>query len=207
MTTRSLLSDRLIFGRVLGLMILVWAVISVPPDYDPNSIYRTSFGAITLLMVCVAAFGRIWATFFLGGNKNSSLVKEGPFSVCRNPLYVFTSFGALGIALESHQLPILVAVAFFMLIFYGAQIRREERDLARLFGQSYLDYMRTTPRFLPRFDRYRPPPPHMTSNSRLVRNAIRDNLWWLIVWYIVHASNFLKAPGLKIVVLPNWVWF
>lgn len=207
MPIRSLLSDRLIFGRVLGLVIIVWAVITAPPEYDASAAHRISFGMITLLMVCVAAFGRIWATFFLGGHKNTSLIKEGPFSVCRNPLYVFTSFGALGIALESHQLPVVVAVICFMLIYYGAQIRREEGDLARLFGQSYLDYMRTTPRFLPRFDRYRPPPAQLTANSRLVRNAIRDNLWWLIVWYIVHASNFLKVPGLKLVVLPNWVWF
>ena len=207
MNIRSILSDRLIFGRVLGLLILVWAVISVPPDYDANATYRISFGVITLLMVCIAAFGRVWATFFLGGNKNTCLIKEGPFSVCRNPLYLFTSFGALGIALESHQLPIVIAVACFMLIYYSAQIRREERDLARLFGQSYIEYMQTTSRFLPRFDRYRPPAAHMTTNSKLVRNAMRDNLWWLIVWYIVHESNFLKAPGLKIVVLPNWVWF
>lgn len=203
----SIFHDRLVCGRVLMLLILAWVMLSVPPEYDASATHRISFGIITLLMVCVAAFGRIWATFFLGGNKNTCLIKEGPFSVCRNPLYLFTSFGALGIALESHQLPILVAVACFMLIYYGAQVRREERDLARLFGQSYLDYMQTTPRFLPRFNRYRPPAAHMTANSRLVRNAIRDNLWWLIVWYIVHESNFLKVPGLKIMVLPNWVWF
>lgn len=45
------------------------------------------------------------------------------------------------------------------------------------------------------------------SGSKLERNALRDNLWWFIVWYLVHQSNFLKAPGLKIIVLPNWVWF
>lgn len=207
MNILSILSDRLIFGRVLALTILVWAVISVQPDYDATATHRISFGVITLLMVCVAAFGRVWATFFLGGNKNTYLIKEGPFSVCRNPLYLFTSFGAFGIGLESHQLPILVAVAFFMLIYYGAQIKREENDLVRLFGQSYIEYMQATSRFVPRFNRYRPPAVHMTANSKLVRDAMRDNLWWLIVWYIVHASNFLKTPGLKIMVLPSWVWF
>ena len=203
----SIFHDRLVFGRVLALLILAWVIISVPPEYDASATHRISFGVITLLMVCVAAFGRVWATFFLGGNKNICLIKEGPFSVCRNPLYLFTSFGALGIAMESHQLPIVVAVACFMLVYYGIQVRREEHDLTRLFGQSYLDYTRSTPRFLPCFDRYRPPAAHMTTNSKLVHNAMRDNLWWLIVWYIVHESSFLKAPGLKIVVLPNWVWF
>lgn len=40
-------------------------------------------------MFCLAGLGfRFWATLYVGGRKGSSVISEGPYSVCRNPLYL-----------------------------------------------------------------------------------------------------------------------
>lgn len=199
----SVVSDRLIFGRLLGFAIVIMALISAPPDAETGSIHRAIVSGFSLFLVCMAAFGRVWATLFLGGKKNSALVREGAFSLCRNPLYFFTALGALGVALESHQVLTVLAVTGFLLVYYSAQIKREERQLVGLFGPAYSDYMRTTPRFLPRLSRYWAPP-HITVYPSLVYKAIRDNLWWLVVWFIVHESDMLN---MRLVALPDRTWF
>ena len=46
-------------------------------------------GGVILILVCIV--GRTWCTLYIGGNKKRELITAGPYSVVRNPLYVFTS--------------------------------------------------------------------------------------------------------------------
>jgi protein-S-isoprenylcysteine O-methyltransferase Ste14 len=40
-----------------------------------------------LLAAAVATVGRLWCTLYIAGYKTKSLIRVGPYSVCRNPLY------------------------------------------------------------------------------------------------------------------------
>jgi protein-S-isoprenylcysteine O-methyltransferase Ste14 len=48
---------------------------------------------------------RLWSTLYIGGRKRVVLVSDGPYSLCRNPLYVGTFLIALSNAeQDSHRL-------------------------------------------------------------------------------------------------------
>lgn len=83
--------------------------------------------------------------------KNEELSRNGPYALCRNPLYLGTILIQLGFGLLSGSLVLaLITLAWFIFI-YTWVILLEERWLASLFGAQYRDYLRTTPRLLPTF--------------------------------------------------------
>jgi protein-S-isoprenylcysteine O-methyltransferase Ste14 len=78
---------------------------------------------------------------------SSSLVTTGVFAHVRNPMYVgmLLLVAGIGIALASDwTLVMLVAAA--VTIHVGV-VKREERYLAAKFGQPYLDYLASVPRY------------------------------------------------------------
>ncbi|MGN6546206.1 MAG: methyltransferase family protein [Aureliella sp.] len=108
-----------------------------------------SFFVVGLLLAGVGALGRIWCSAYIAGYKNGSLVTEGPYSICRNPLYFFSFVGSIGVgfATETATIPLLVAAAFA--IYYPAVIKGEEKFLLSRHGEEYAEYMRRVPRFFP----------------------------------------------------------
>ena len=63
---------------------------------------------IALILVCIA--GRTWCTAYIGGRKKRELVTTGPYSIVRNPLYVFTLIGAVGVGLQFGSLIVAAIV-------------------------------------------------------------------------------------------------
>jgi steroid 5-alpha reductase family enzyme len=77
------------------------------------------------------------------------LIDSGPFAMVRNPLYVGNILLWLGFAVSA-QLPWLVPVVFVLLMLeYHAIVRWEERLLESRLGESYRDYLRRVPRWIP----------------------------------------------------------
>jgi protein-S-isoprenylcysteine O-methyltransferase Ste14 len=76
------------------------------------------------------------------------LVTNGPYGLCRNPLYLGEAVGGWAAFLPT----IGWAGALVLATSLGFQLVRvfaEERVLTRSFGQEYLDYCRRVPRFFP----------------------------------------------------------
>ena len=94
----------------------------------------------------------LWATTvrrFLRGFRAGELITDGPFALCRNPLYASVALfvlPGLGLILETWTLLLLVPVAAVLVV---RAARREERDLARLFGAEWDAYAARTGRLLP----------------------------------------------------------
>ena len=73
----------------------------------------------------------------------------GPYSICRNPLYLFSTIGVLGFGLMLQSLiyaALLTSVIFLIFIW---TIRKEEAFLRQKFGESYATYADRTPRIVP----------------------------------------------------------
>jgi hypothetical protein len=77
-----------------------------------------------------------------------ALLADGPFRHTRNPLYLGTLLHTLGLALLMPPSGAIVAVALVWVLQMRLALA-EEPFLAARFGQSYLDYCRAVPRFLP----------------------------------------------------------
>ena len=90
-----------------------------------------------LLMILICILGRTWATLYIGGQKQRELVTKGPYSVVRNPLYLFTLFGAAGIGALSGSLVMAVVCAGFATAVFLSVVRQEEQFLLATFPRDF----------------------------------------------------------------------
>jgi protein-S-isoprenylcysteine O-methyltransferase Ste14 len=101
-------------------------------------------------LVVLAALGRLWASSFIAGRKDRTLVTAGPYARCRNPLYTCSWLAMLGIGLASRSLGLTLALAVAFAWLYARAARSEEALLETLHGEDFRRYARATPAFLPR---------------------------------------------------------
>lgn len=120
-------------------------------------------------LVLIAIIGRCWASLYIGGRKIQELVTEGPFSIVRNPLYVFSFIGTIGMGACSGS--ITLAMLFFVLAFviFRPVVLREEAALRAIFGQEYIEYCGRVPRFLPDVRLWNAPQKLEIEPARVVR--------------------------------------
>lgn len=80
-------------SQVIGLLFLLLFVFS-QKELDVTAPYISGIlFLVGCLCVGAAMAGRIWCAQYIAGYKNDVLVREGPYSVCRNPLYFFSFLG------------------------------------------------------------------------------------------------------------------
>lgn len=85
----------------------------------------------------------------LSGFPKGKLVTTGAYGVCRNPIYGSVALLVLpGLALATGIWGYLVPAAA-LLLGVAIFIPREERDLARVFGEEYRRYTASVHRILP----------------------------------------------------------
>ncbi|WP_259780638.1 methyltransferase family protein [Aestuariispira ectoiniformans] len=102
-----------------------------------------------LALIIVAVLGRTWSTLYIGGKKNGDLVHNGPYSMCRNPLYVFSVIGATGMGMVSGTITGGLVTGLACFLVFDRVIRKEESFLTAHFGAPYRHYLDTVPRWLP----------------------------------------------------------
>lgn len=111
--------------------------------------------AVGLAMIVICVVGRAWCSLYIGGRKKAEIVSTGPYSLCRNPLYFFSFIGAFGMGAQTGSVVIaLVFLVIAVAVFY-VTVRQEEIWLLTTFGDAYRDYCARTPRFWPRFSKWR----------------------------------------------------
>jgi hypothetical protein len=145
--------------------------------------------------VLVCFLGRLWSILYVGGRKNDELVVSGPFSMTRNPLYFFSTVGAVGIGLMfgSVLAGAMLGLASFLVFRFTA--RREAEFLAGRFGDAYKTYAARTPRFWPNPMLYRDQDQWLFSTSAL-RSTFRDGLYFLAVFPLIEAVEYLRMAGM-----------
>lgn len=100
-----------------------------------------------LIIVCV--LGRTWSAAYIGGHKARIIVDLGPYSVTRNPLYVFSFVGAVGIGLSTGMIVPALVIGAIYVVYYRMIVAREEEHLMARHGQIYRDYVARVPRWIP----------------------------------------------------------
>ena len=145
-------------------------------------------------LAAIGATGRIWCSFFISGRKDGELVTEGPYSTSRNPLYVFSCIGLVGVGLSTETLtyPLLFLVIFGL--YYPGIMAREERRLEELFGESFRQYRQRVPRFWPNRGLYSEPA-SWSSNPRLFRRHILSDIWFVWIAAIIELVEGLRNVG------------
>lgn len=146
------------------------------------------------ICILVAVLGRFWATIYIGGRKNDRLLRDGPYSVCRHPLYLFSVIGiaGFGLLLES-----LVLAGLFGLAGWAVLARiagREERFLRSRFGADHAAYCAAVPMIRPRPSGFRTAPEVVFQPRLLWRNG-RDALVFLAALPLAEAIDLAHQAG------------
>lgn len=157
-------------------------------------IMHESLEIIGYFMACIAAIGRIYSTAFLGGFKGNKIVDYGPFSVCRNPLYMFSFIGVCGIALMSLHLFVIIIMPLGLLAIYIPLIKREEVILAERFGKTYANYCAKTPRLVPKFALYKAPEKVEMAPEKLL-SAVKDSVMWFAAYPLLELIEKIQDAG------------
>jgi protein-S-isoprenylcysteine O-methyltransferase Ste14 len=129
-------------------------------------------------VIAIAILGRVWCSMYLGGRKKRMVVRTGPYSIVRNPLYVFSVIGAAGVGLCTGSVVIAFALALVVWLVFDGVIRREERYLSENLGEPYLAYLGSTPRWIPAFSRWSGTE-SVEVRPDLMWRTLRDALWFL----------------------------
>ncbi len=104
-----------------------------------------------LLGIPVIFIGEVFRTLSSGYiEKDFSLTMVGPYSVTRNPLYLGNFLMGFGFAIIANQpILLLIFIVLFAFIYY-VTILEEEKGLQQKYGQDFMSYMSSVPRFFPK---------------------------------------------------------
>ena len=155
-------------------------VIFSPPLFSHAQWERLPLEVLGWLTFFAGASLRFWATLYIGGRKRLVVVSEGPYSICRNPLYLGTFLIALSVAVILQSMTFLACVLFGAVFYALATVPAEERYLSRQLGEPYRQYCRDVPRFLPRLSNFGTPATIVVSVRALRLECSRAARWVLL---------------------------
>ncbi|PLX82381.1 MAG: isoprenylcysteine carboxylmethyltransferase family protein [Desulfuromonas sp.] len=95
---------------------------------------------IGLFFVGIGSLGRMWCSLYIASYKNKKLVTKGPYSLCRNPLYLFSAIGLIGIGCTTETFTFPAALILLFALYYPVVISGEERRLKKIFGADFEEY-------------------------------------------------------------------
>ncbi len=190
---------RLLISKLIVALILLLIVFAAPM-WTPGSFATWTIDSIALLLLLIACLGRMWCIMYIGGKKNTSVVQSGPYSMVRNPLYVFSFLGALGIVIMTHSLVISILLLVFFIGIYPFVIAKEEDNLQGIFGEQYERYRQSTPRFIPSFKLYSTEGRVPADIPRMER-ALFDSSCFVLAFILLTGIRLAHQTGLIPVLL------
>ncbi len=138
-----------------GLFPVVMVLMFVPsPKLFSQDLVAAGLGLAVALVGQLIRAITIGLAYIIRGGKNrqvyaETLVQEGIFAHCRNPLYVGNILVILGLGLVSNSLLFaLIGVPFFLFV-YWAIVAAEENFLRQKFGADFDAYCQRVSRFIP----------------------------------------------------------
>jgi protein-S-isoprenylcysteine O-methyltransferase Ste14 len=155
-------------------------------------VFLTTLG---LILVGVGAMGRVWASMYISGYKEKDLVTEGAYSIVRNPLYVFSFIGAVGVGCATGSLLWIGLLILGFLIYYPLTTVDEEQTLAAKHGHKFTDYAHRTPRFVPDFSLYQESETYVV-DTRTYRYAFFDAVWFVWAYALIQLIEKLHEGGI-----------
>jgi protein-S-isoprenylcysteine O-methyltransferase Ste14 len=138
------------------LLALVFAVLLFGQSiFPPETVIHEAIEMIGIVLIVIGIAGRLWSTLYIGGRKSVSVVSDGPYSITRNPLYVFSSIAAMGVGAQMGSITATVGFGVACAAAFHLVILREEKYLSANLGADYSAYMAEVPRFFPKLSIYR----------------------------------------------------
>jgi protein-S-isoprenylcysteine O-methyltransferase Ste14 len=140
---------------LLGLILVVVALATFSRPLGAEAPLHETLETSGLILIGIAIVGRAWCSLYIGGRKKAEIVDRGPYSISRNPLYVFSFIAAFGMGAQTGSVALAVMFLMIAVVVFWATVKGEEAWLLDAFGPSYSIYLERTPRFWPDFSKWR----------------------------------------------------
>ena len=174
--------------------LVIALVLFTAPVWSPDSVMALAMKTFGLAFIVVGVFGRLWSSLFICGYKTKKVIQDGPYSVTRNPLYVFSFVGAIGFGLVAQSWVIIGLIVGIYVFIYARTIMFEEAKLEDALGVEYLQYKANTPRFFPDLSLYKTVREY-TVTVPLFENAFKDAAWFFVGYGALRLIDLLHQNG------------
>lgn len=190
--TASVSTPRIRLTQLIYLLVLAAVALSGGRAFEGGAGQLAQ--ATGFLLVTAAVLGRLWTSLFIAGRKEEELVREGPYSCCRHPLYLCSVIASFGIGLTTRSVILMVAlpVAIGASVWFAA--RREDRMLLQAHRVDWLAYRDAVPAFWPAWSKHRMPD-RVSVPPGIYRKAFLDAASFLALWLAVLLLETLRAGG------------
>jgi protein-S-isoprenylcysteine O-methyltransferase Ste14 len=195
----KLLKARQFHSRIFA-VVAIALFCCIAPSEAENSLARLMMVWGGYMLVIVGAFGRVYCSAFIGGRKNKSVMRDGPFSVVRNPLYVFSFLATIGIGLQSGMWVVTGLLVIAFAIYYPFVVAKEEQFLRHKFDESYEAYLREVPRWIPNLKLWQEPQEAATM-PKFIRRTMGDAMVFFLPFPAFAVISALQAHQ----ILPVWL--
>jgi len=145
---------------------------------------------ITGILIRCTTIGLVY--IIRGGSKRriyaETLVTDGMYKVCRNPMYLGNILILFGFGLFANSLVFVLIFIPLFVFFYAAIIFAEEDFLLKKFGQQFIDYKANSNAIIPKW-------------GNLQAAFEGQTFKWRKVIYKEHNSLFLYFTGICLILL------
>ena len=181
-------------SRLFIFLLILFISFSASGWEDQNRFVEIGLFMTGVFLLAIASLGRLWCSLYIAGRKTVSLVTEGPYSLCRNPLYFFSFLGCIGVGLATETFLIVFIMVLAFLVYYPFVIKKEEFRLEEIHGEVFSAYKKRTSAFFPRFADLKEPQEYLV-NPVLFRDHIFSALWFVWVLGILEMVESLHEAG------------
>jgi len=176
---------------LIGIIAMTVVASAAPADHDIHDTIE-SIGLV-LIFICIA--GRTWCSFYIGSRKLHELVTTGPYSVSRNPLYVFSTIGAIGVGATFGSIACAAIAGGVVFGVFLRLARSEESALVEFHGEAFRHYCERVPRFWPRLSAWRDGET-LTISQSAVYSTFFDSLFFIAAFPLAEGIEWLQQTGL-----------
>src|SRR6187399_1591484 len=85
---------------VAAIAIGIAVVMASRPFSSEGNLLHETVERSGFFLILIAIVGRTWCSMYISGRKLAALVTDGPYSISRNPLYLFSSIAAFGVGAQ-----------------------------------------------------------------------------------------------------------
>lgn len=183
---------RIVIGALL--VALVFLLLFVQSIFMPETAMHEGIEMAGVVLIFLGIVGRLWSTLYIGGRKSAMVVTSGPYSITRNPLYLFSAIAAAGVGAQVGSLTTMVAFFALCAIAFHFVILREEKFLSATFGEPYDAYCKRVPRFFPDIAAYREGAAEGFQSKRLLMTLL-DGLVFLVAMPVFEFIDHAQVSG------------
>ena len=159
--------NRDFIGYLLGLIIFIIGIpyVMYLASGSPNLAEIGLRGLLILIILAITGIGlSVWSFVYMknvgGGNpfdafnhevapRTSSLMTDGPYGICRNPMLLGVFIYHIGVLIALLSVESLLIFIIEVLIM-NVQVKKEEQRLKIDFGKDYEEYVKKSNRFFPK---------------------------------------------------------